>query len=470
MKKTVLLTGATGFLGTQIARYLLKDEEVTILALVRAKNSETAKRKAAKNWWDWPELTTALDSRIQVVCGDICQPQLGLSDNDYSALTQQVTHIIHTAADWRFLPLDELRKTNVQGTKNILDFAKKANLHHHLERFAHISTAYVAGGRLGQVPEDALTEEFGFFTDYERSKHEGELLVREAKSKIACSIFRPSMIVGDSETGAIKTFNTFYFPLRLYLTGKMRIMPVKRSLKINFVPIDYVAKAIVQLTFDPRAESKNFHLVAPKEALPTIEELLDSVQAWAKTNLGLKLPKPIYISTSASTTKRFLKLQRTLKLGNPRISDALISLAPYFSENKQFKRDNIDELLGPYLIDWKKMLPPLLEYATYHSFFHRSDRTVHEQVMFRLESKSHPVTYFDIADGKLIPVSAEEMHEAILNAAAALRALGIGKGDRVALTGLNCTKYLMADIAIGITGAVSVPLYYTSPPGDIDQI
>ncbi len=470
MKKTVLLTGATGFIGTQIARALLKNEEVTILALVRSEDTETALRKLSRNWWDWPELISALGSRIEPIHGDVCLPQLGLNETAYNDLTAKITHIIHTAADWRLVPLEELRKTNVQGTANILELAKKANKHHGLERFSHVSTAYVAGARTGPVPEEALTDEFGFFTNYERSKYEGELLVQDAKTQLSISVFRPSMVVGDSQTGAIKTFNTIYFPLRLYLTGKMRLMPVKRSLKINVVPVDYVAKAIAELTFELKAEGKNFHLVAPYNSLPTLEGLLNLVQEWEKNNLGVKLPKPIYLGMSASTMKTVLKLQRTFKAGDKKASDALISLSPYFSENRQLSRTNVDALLGPYDMNWREILPHLLEYAIYNNFFHRSDRTVYEQVLFRLESKSHPITYFDVAEDKIIRKSASEMRKEILAAAGALRSMGVGPGDRVALTGLNCTKYLAADIAIGLLGAVSVPLYYTAPPVDIDQI
>ncbi len=151
--KTVLLTGATGFLGTQVARYLLGEKDVTILALIRAEKLEAAQRKASRNWWDWPELAGALRSRVEVVCGDIRLPQFGLSGEKYAEIAQRVTHVIHTAADWRFLPLEHLRKTNVEGTRNVLEFARKANEHHRIERFAHVSTAYVAGGRVGQVPK-----------------------------------------------------------------------------------------------------------------------------------------------------------------------------------------------------------------------------------------------------------------------------------------------------------------------------
>ena len=126
----------------------------------------------------------------------------------------------------------------------------------------------------------------GFSQLMNRSKYEGERLVQEAKKELPVSVFRPAMVVGDSQTGAIKTFNTFYFPLRLYLTGKLRILPVSRSLRINIVPVDYVATSVVKLTFNPKAEGLNFHLVAPYDSLPKLGELLEFVQKWAKTNLG----------------------------------------------------------------------------------------------------------------------------------------------------------------------------------------
>jgi len=389
--KTILLTGANGFIATQIARKLLADEEVAVLALVRADDLQSSEYKLAREWWDFPELVNQLGTRIKTIRGDVFQTNLGLSETEYIDAVQTTTHIIHAAADLRLLPLDELRKTNVQGTANVMAFAKEVNKHHRLRRLSYISTAYVAGGATGDIPEDQLTDQHGFFTDYERSKYEGELLAKTAKEELPISIFRPSMVVGDSKTGAIKTFNTFYFPLRLYLTGKMRFMPVRRSLRINIVPVDYVAKAVTHLTFEPRAEGQTFHVVAPSESLPRLEELMDFVQKWAKVELACKLPNPLFLPMSSSSMKTVLKLQR-LFTGDHQVSNELITLSPYFSENRQFRRDNIDKLLGPYDLKWQEIMPNLLRFAVYNSFFHRSDRTVHEQALFRLESKSHPIT------------------------------------------------------------------------------
>lgn len=101
------------------------------------------------------------------------------------------------------------------------------------------------------------------------------------------SVFRPGLVVGDSKTGAIKNFNTLYFPMRLYLTKRPSIIPVKPSTRVNMVPVDYVADAITRLTFVPEAEGLNFHLVVPWEKLPTARDSIEFLRVWACV-FGLK--------------------------------------------------------------------------------------------------------------------------------------------------------------------------------------
>ena len=182
----VLLTGATGFLGAQVARRLLACTDYTVYALIRAEDAASASHRLSRAWWDWPELAGAIGNRVQVLAGDVTQPRLGLSEDGYAGLVAGLTHIVHTAADLRVnAPIAELRKTNLQGTEHVLELAQAAQADHGLARYAHVSTAYVAGGRSGPVPEDALTDAYGFSCAYEFSKYEGERLVQAARARPA---------------------------------------------------------------------------------------------------------------------------------------------------------------------------------------------------------------------------------------------------------------------------------------------
>ena len=291
-----MLTGSNGFLGAQIALRILNNTNHTLYAMVRAKDNEAAKLRLSRAWWDWPELVSAFGHRVIVLAGDVSAYQLGFSDKQYNEVTCRVTHIIHTAADLRLNgPIDQLRKTNVHGTENMLELAFAAQNDHGIARFAHVSTAYVAGGRTGDIEEESLTDKYGFYSNYEITKFESELLVRKAKAQLPVSIFRPSQVVGDSKTGAIKTFNTIYFPLRIYLNRKPRVLPVSPLLKVNMVPVDYVADAITKLTFMPEAEGFTFHLVTLFDKQPAVLDLIEFMRNWADERFSERIPRPLYL-------------------------------------------------------------------------------------------------------------------------------------------------------------------------------
>src|SRR5512136_2553086 len=97
----VLLTGASGFLGAQVARRLLACTDTTVYALIRAENPASAAHSLSRTWWDWSELAQAIGNRVQVLAGDVTQSHLGLGDDAYAGLVSAVTHIVHTAADLR---------------------------------------------------------------------------------------------------------------------------------------------------------------------------------------------------------------------------------------------------------------------------------------------------------------------------------------------------------------------------------
>jgi len=147
MGGVVLLTGATGLLGAQVARRLISQTDHQVVALVRAPDAQAATRRLARAWWDWPELAAEIaGGRVRAVAGDVREPGLGLDPVAWQRTTRRVTHIVHTAADLRVAaPLAEVRRTNVAGVAHLLELASAAHHDHGLTRLTHVSTAYVAG-------------------------------------------------------------------------------------------------------------------------------------------------------------------------------------------------------------------------------------------------------------------------------------------------------------------------------------
>jgi long-chain acyl-CoA synthetase len=453
----VLLTGASGFVGTWVAKWFLDNSGHGIVAPIRAGDEEQAIARLRRAWWDWPALREQIGERVDVVVGDITKESLGLAPESLSVVRGEIECVVHCAASvWFDRSAEEMERVNVQGTRNVLELAKSIQSSRGLERFSHVSTAYVAGRRMGDIRESDLSDTSGFNNEYERSKFRSEMLVRESAGDIPTSIFRPGMIVGDSRNGWVRTFNTLYLPLRLYLTGKRRILPASRDLRINMVPVDYVADSIAKMTLDERAEGVTMHLTPSFDRMPTAGELVDKVREWGNNNLDMQLPKPLFM--------------RLPPFGGGRMMETYRLLRPYLNERRRFLRDTAERLLGTYDIDWERLLEKMLEFGVYHGFLHRSERTVHEQIVFRMGSKTRALRYHDLEEDRSVRIDPEQLRSVMLRSASALRNLGIGKGDKVAMVGLNSTRYLAVDVAIGLTGAVGVPLYYTSPPSEIREI
>jgi len=263
----VFLTGATGFLGMEIlARYLERTDR-PVYAAVRGRDAAEADAR----------LRTAVDcmlgqsadfsDRLHAVPADIEQPDLGLAPAQRDDLAERVTDIVHSAASVSFtLPLEESRRINVDGTRRMLEFANLCRRRGNLRRFAHISTAYVAGTHRGEFREEHLDVGQGFRNPYEQSKFEAERLVRAYAGKLPIQIFRPSIVVGERTTGWTASFNVLYTPLKAFVRGSLPALPARRLAPVDVVPVDYVADAVFKLSSDPLDKAETYHLVAGAQA------------------------------------------------------------------------------------------------------------------------------------------------------------------------------------------------------------
>ena len=188
-------------------------------------------------------------ARVVPVAGDIMRDGLGLERRVRDELAESVDEVIHAAASVSFtLPLDQARAVKVEGTRRVLELALHASARGEgLRRFAHVSTAYVAGQHRGSFAECDLARGQGFHNTYERSKWEAERLVRRHEGLLPVQVFRPSIVVGDHRSGWTASFNVIYTPLRAYARGALPALPARRSAPVDVVPVDWVARSILAL-------------------------------------------------------------------------------------------------------------------------------------------------------------------------------------------------------------------------------
>lgn len=468
----VLVTGATGFLGTRIVEELLEQTDCLVIALVRGRDGRTPLERLTSLWWGRDQLINALGTRVRVLEGDVERPLLGLGEDDFAKLSAEVSHIVHAAAEVGINQTEErFRSANVEGTRNVLKFARAAHAASagRFGRIVHVSTAYVAGTFEGIVAEEPL-EPASFNSLYEATKHEAERLVM-AEDDLSYAIVRPGQIVGDSKTGFISTFNTLYYPLKLYLKGNLRFMPISAGMKVNMVPVDYVARLSVAALDAPQAHRAVLHAVVEQDQQPTVGELLAAVRTWARENLHVDLPKPVFMPLPlAAWAGRKRNLGNVHKPKRKGFAQNMLALAPYFTENRTFETAKARSVLSQEPPAWSDYLSILLEYAVRAGFLNHTGRTVFEQMLVRMESRTASLDFFDVTPRGTVRRTSQEIAADIRRAASSLKSLGVGAGDRVALIGVNSTRYLIADAAIGLLGAVSVPLYYTTPVDEAEAL
>ncbi len=273
----LFLTGSTGFLGGKLIKNLLQNKTNEVYILVR--NIEKAERLKES-------FLQEEQQRIHIYQGDITLPNAGLSIEDIEWLTGKIDAVYHLAALVKFdLDLrDELFSANYDGTKHILDLAVQL----HVKKFYYVSTAYTVGKRTEGI-EELYPINGEFHNPYEESKVKSEHLVYSYQEQLDVSIFRPSIIVGDSKTGEADSEFTLYGFMRALAVFKRKTAKRSGEEKIyrlnvsdngtsNLVPVDYVSD-ILSLAPEKAQRNKIYHITNPNppgnmEILGMIKEAL----------------------------------------------------------------------------------------------------------------------------------------------------------------------------------------------------
>jgi len=315
--RDILLTGFPTFLARKLLETILEREpDSYIRLLVYPELLDEAHERLDEIDPD--------DDQIDLLEGDVVAIDLGLSGTQYLDLVANVTDIYHIASVW-YLGADEQQAfdVNVRGARHVLDAAREAKS---LERLNHLSTAFVSGDRTGVILEDELDEGQQFRNAYEETKFQAEVAVRDAMDHLPITVYRPTIVVGDSETGEIDRMAGPYYLMNAIVEmppGVPILMPGKGEFPLNVVPADFVVESMHTISRLDSSEGKTYHLCDPNplSARKVFELVADCVgksapvgrMPYRLTKWIMKVP---YLEQLTRSPRQFLDDFNQLKIYN----------------------------------------------------------------------------------------------------------------------------------------------------------
>jgi amino acid adenylation domain-containing protein/thioester reductase-like protein len=261
--KSILLTGATGFLGAFLLHELLEKTTADIYCLIRAENITQAQKRIENKLQSYLLWDENFSGRIIPVVGDLSQPLLGLPTDRFNTLAESVDAIYHNGAWVNFTyPYSQLKAANVLGTQEVLRLAVQSKV----KPVHFISTIGVVGAadrNLEIVSETTpIDRSKQIKSGYTQSKWVAEKLVTTARDRhIPVTIYRPGRISGHSQTGVCNPDDHTFRMIRGCI--QLGTVPQDDSL-VNLTPVDFAVGAIVHLSNQPESLGKTFHLFNPQ--------------------------------------------------------------------------------------------------------------------------------------------------------------------------------------------------------------
>ena len=301
----ILLTGATGLLGEYLLRDLTREGR-PMAVLVRSNRRSSAAERVEAILQHWKPICGHLTAP-KVLEGDITQTSLGLSDEDQHWAADNCSMLIHSAASLKFQPSgDEPWNSNLNGTRNALDFCEASGI----PKLHYISTAYVCGKVDSVAFETTVHGTSEPRNVYEASKRQAEQLVMNSDLTDPPTILRPSIIIGDSQTGYTSTFHGPYLPLRLALSMLspkvaseagirigidalriLKMMGLSGQERKNVVPVDWVSRCISRIVRAPELHGQIYHLTADRSL--SVEVLTRMTSEFLNKAYGFDMADPV---------------------------------------------------------------------------------------------------------------------------------------------------------------------------------
>lgn len=256
-ERRVLITGAPSFVAIQLIwRILSMEPRTQVHLIVRGDRIVRTEAYLAR----FP----GHRARVQVHRGSPTEPYFGLHEDAFAGLASEITDFYHLAAMHHLgASKKQVEEVNIRGTRVALEAAHALK---NLQRFHYYSTAFVCGSREGVILEDDLEQGQNFRNTFERTRFTAELDVRRAMKDLPISVYRASLVVGDSRTGEIAALDGPWIFLQAIARNPHRLptlLPSATQYPFNVVPVDYVAHAMHALSLRPDTVGRTFHLADP---------------------------------------------------------------------------------------------------------------------------------------------------------------------------------------------------------------
>lgn len=359
----IFLTGSTGYIGAHIAANLLQDHDAALNLLIRARDPQEA---AGRLWramqlhMDFPRFYDYFQTRVRIFRGDLTASKFGLSDDDYDRLIHHTDSIIHCAASLNRKSEKSCLNVNLRGTLEVVQLGSRVEYYHGLRRFSHVSTVAVAGTRHNEVvtEDKSIDWERSDYDPYARTKKFCEHMIHQLLPQVPQTIFRPSIVLGDSRYAQTTQFDmvrSFVF------LADLPFLPFRPNDKIDIVNVDFVANAVATLHQKEAPQFDTYHLSSGRES-QTFRELTAALAAARHKRSPLFLP---FLERPFSATVNALSNRRN-SVGR---GAALMKVfMPYLLWNTVFDNTRVTMELGRKPVPFSQYSYPLLKFSQENNF------------------------------------------------------------------------------------------------------
>jgi thioester reductase-like protein len=359
----IFLTGSTGYLGSYLVAGLFTGHADRLNLLVRAKSEQAACERLWQSLqlhFTFPEFLEHINSRVRIFRGDLTGERFGLNDGEYHALVDSTDSILHCAASLNRKSEKQCLNVNLRGSLEVIQLARRAQNHHGLRRYSHVSTVAVAGKRQNEVvTEDASIDwNRSDYDPYARTKKFSEHMVHQLLPDVTRTIFRPAIVLGDSRRAETSQFDM----VQAFDTlARFPVLPLRPNDKIDIVPANYVGAAIVKIHQMEKPSYGIYHLSSGTGA-QTYKELTDAlaeVGGWSKPSFQRWLGGPF------SKTVNWL----AFKGGAVGYGASLLKVFwPYLDWNTVFDNSRVVQEMGEAPAKFSTYAYPLLQFSRANNF------------------------------------------------------------------------------------------------------